>query len=156
VGVGWGSLDPHPTVHDMALRTAEKTARRMAMEEKVKVKKHPYYYVKNFTVGANQTVVDSLAIDDHDFVALEVNRTSSGSFQLKIIATGEDRQYTNDWVNEDNFFGYATSTTGKRAYRFPVPMRFPARTVVNFEVKDTSGSPNTIQIALIGYKRIQQ
>lgn len=116
-------------------------------------KKKRYTYVVDVVVGAGLIVNPNLTIDDNDFVLQEVSRLETGAFSVRVRGTTDDREWSNNFVNDESFFG---STYGQmsRPYRLKEEVEIPARTVLTFDVRDDSGAPNTIQMVFCGYKKI--
>jgi len=121
------------------------------------VRKEYFQYIIDFeSVSANERRQQALQISaDADFIVVEVSRTRTGSFKIRVLDTGSGLEWTNDFVDDDNFFGSAYDQGNRRPYRLPVPKRLKKNTTIAVTVWDTSGASNTIQVAFIGYKEYQ-
>jgi hypothetical protein len=114
----------------------------------------PFDYVVNAIVPLNSTGFNvSLQIQqdaDFELVFLVGTRTSPlADVTMSDGATG--RSFMSGPVNVDNFFG-----TAQLPFPLVEPYIVARSTSVNFQFRDTSGSQNTIQVVLRGYKLFPQ
>lgn len=99
-------------------------------------------------VAASTSVSGALQIEpraDFELVWLAATATSM-SFTTE-LTDASGRTWQNLPVNGANQWG-----TAQLPFALIVPVVLPMRTALNFKITDTSGSNNTIQLALIGYE----
>jgi hypothetical protein len=117
-------------------------------------KKLEYTYIARVTnlAGSGQIDAPIQISEDADFIVTEVSRTRTGIFQIKIHDSTEDREWMNDFVSDDNFFGSLGSTQSLMPRPLPRPRRCSKNSTLRITIKDTSTSTNTIEVALHGFK----
>ena len=114
-----------------------------------------YAYVARISglAGNAQQDLPALQIsEDADFIITEVSRTRKGTFKLQIHDSSRDRFWSNDLLDDDNFFGNIGSNQSLLPRQLPRPIRVSKNSTLKITVKDTSGSSNDIEVALHGYK----
>lgn len=100
--------------------------------------------------GSQELLQQGVFIDsDGDFILKGIVGSQSGAYSIRFrLPSG--RYWPNGYVKNTNLIGTA---------QFPVPVEpnvvFPAGSKVAIDIKDTSGSSNTIQILLIGSKLLK-
>lgn len=111
----------------------------------------PYGIPFDVTLSANQELLQQGVFIDHDgdFVLKAIVGSQTGAYSLRLrLPSG--RQYPAGYVKNVNFVGTA---------QFPVPVEpnvvFPSGSKVSIDIKDTSGSSNTVQLLLIGSKLLK-
>lgn len=108
----------------------------------------PRWYIINAVLTALGRLPGALAIDAiADFELIWLCRTASGGVFTATFQDASGRTWQNLPVNDRNMFG-----TAERP--FPVglsPVVLRAQTSLAWELVDTSGNPNTVQMALVGY-----
>lgn len=111
----------------------------------------PASYVLDLSLTAGQERLDvPLFVEsDSEFIWEALAGTSTGAYQIR-IRLPNGRYMSNAAVRNANAVGTA---------QFPVPV-IPAVTVpaggrLGFDVRDLSGSANTVQLVLIGRKRFR-
>ncbi len=111
----------------------------------------PHAIPFDITLTGNQELLQQgVFIDsDGDFVLKGIVGSQTGAYNLRFrLPSG--RSWPNGYVRNTNLVGSA---------QFPVPVEpnvvFPAGSKVAIDIKDTSGSSNTIQILLIGSKLLK-
>lgn len=111
----------------------------------------PHAIPFDVTLTGNQELLQQgVFIDsDGDFVLKGIVGTQTGNYSLRFrLPSG--RYWPNGYVKNGNLVGTA---------QFPVPVEpnvvFPAGSKVAIDIKDTSGSSNTVQILLIGSKLLK-
>ena len=107
------------------------------------------HYIVNQVLTALGLGNPVLTIDAQaDFQLVWLTRTASGgTFTSRISDTSTGRQWDNAAVNDLNRFGSAQQP-------FPVglsPVILKAQSSLSIALVDTSGNPNTVQLAFIGY-----
>ena len=103
----------------------------------------PYTYLVNAALLALGGAQPTLQIQNNNFRALFVTGTQTGAYTLRMRVNG--RQFDNAAVNNANLVGTAAAPMP-----LPVPVEWPKGAVVEFELTDTSGAPNAVQLAFIG------
>lgn len=111
----------------------------------------PHAIPYDVTLSGNQELLQQgVFIDsDGDFVLKGIVGSQTGDYSLRFrLPSG--RYWPNGYVKNTNLVGSA---------QFPVPVEpnvvFPAGSKVALDIKDTSGSSNTIQILLVGSKLLK-
>lgn len=103
-------------------------------------------YNLDITLSANQEVTDAgVFLDgDSDFELLSISGSSTGAYNLR-LRTPRGKNYPQTWCKHSNLIGSAA---------FPTPLEtpwyFPATGKISVDLKDTSGTSNTIQILFRG------
>lgn len=93
---------------------------------------------------ANQIIVIG---NDADFQAIWWISNQTGTFTLRVSDGGSGRPFMNTPINNANILGTANNP-------FPMlpPYVFKRAQSIQLDITDTSGNPNTIQIAFVGKK----
>jgi len=117
-------------------------------------KKLEYTYIARVTALAGSAQIDApiQVSEDADFIVTEVSRTRTGIFQIKIHDSTEDREWMNDFVSDDNFFGLMGANQSLLPRPLPRPRKCSKNSTLRITIKDTSTAPNTIEVALHGFK----
>jgi hypothetical protein len=117
-------------------------------------KKLEYTYIAKTTAlaGSAQIEVPLQVADDSDFICTEVSRVRTGTFKIKIHDSTEDREWMNDFVSDDNFFGLIGANQSILPRQLPRPRRVSKNSTLRITLLDTSTAPNTIEVALHGFK----
>ncbi len=113
----------------------------------------PALYVFDKVLVANtEYLSQGLNVDgDADFILLGIagNATSS-SYQLR-LKLKNGRPLSNAYVNAANLVG-----TAQFPVALPREIQFDASGQIGLDIKDTSGSSNTVQLIFIGVKRFKR
>lgn len=106
------------------------------------------YSTDRQSLSANQQLDVPLQIEnDADFYVYKVVAKQTGTFQGQIYDNASKDPWHSALVNNANFAG-----TAALPYLLPKRRRIPAGTVMNVKIKDTSGSSNTVEVVLEGFK----
>jgi len=100
-------------------------------------------------VGATNTGQIRITAD-HDFVAYQINATSTRAFTYQIQYQGADRTFSDGFQHSDNATG-----TGERPFFLPVPvfLRHNSNLLITFTDQGTAPAPsNRIFFEMIGSK----
>lgn len=102
----------------------------------------------NFSLPANGSDTQIYTLSKAwSFVAVIMNSFSTGAFNINI---------RDIYTQENLFINYVRGTLvtgdGKESFIMPKHHKFRAGNTISITVNDLSGAPNTIQVALIGYK----
>jgi hypothetical protein len=110
--------------------------------------KHFYVYVIDATRTANQTIEENIKISTaNHFVVTHIVGNSTGIYQVQFRDSGTNKHWQEGLMNNVNVVGSA-----QLPFELPHPRFVRAGATLYYNVKDTSGSGNTIQICLIGYE----
>lgn len=102
----------------------------------------------DFTLSANQTSVVRYEISSGwDFTVAIINSFSSGAFSFNVKDRFTDQDF---FINKTR--GTIASGNGQKPFVLPKLHTFSKGSAITVECTDLSGSSNTIQLALIGYK----
>jgi hypothetical protein len=108
----------------------------------------PYVYVLDISRSANQQLEENIRIDSNrDFVVTKIFGTQTSTYTIQLRDSGSGRKWSDNAINNANIVG-----TVNLPHIVPLPRRVKADSTIYFNVTDTSGSTNTIQIILFGYK----
>jgi hypothetical protein len=111
----------------------------------------PGDYILDKTLSGNaESLLQAAQVDsDSDFLLLAVVGSSTGAYNLRVYLSNR-RSISNAYVKNTNYVGSAN---------FPVPflkeIYYPAGSSIAVDLKDTSGSSNTIQLVFKGIKRFR-
>lgn len=98
--------------------------------------------------AANQVIREILRIDKSKFfVITEILANSTGTFEVMF----SDTRFSNPWSNS-RVASQAITGTAQHPFTLPVPIIFEKNTSIFYDVRDTSGSANTIQLAFNGFE----
>ena len=107
----------------------------------------PLWYIVNQVLLANERISPTLRIDARaDFEWLYAISSQTGIFRTR-IKDSAGRNYDNAAVNNVNQWG-----TAQLPFAFMVPPVIVAQTTLEFDMEDTSGAGNTVQLALAGFE----
>jgi hypothetical protein len=99
------------------------------------------------------SVIDApINITDDDFLITNVSRIRTGIFSVRFTDTGSDRARENDYVNDDIWFGPYGQLT--MPWELPTPLPVMAKSTVTLKLRNGIAGPNTVNIGLIGYKKL--
>ena len=122
------------------------------------VQPEPGYYYESAILAFDKVLAlsaeylnQAVSLDgDADFMLEQLAAIyTSSSFQVRFKAPN-GRPLSNAYINALNLIG-----TGQFPVYLPAPVWYPAGGQIGLDIKETSGSQNTIQIALIGIKRFK-
>lgn len=120
----------------------------------------PHTLVGTVTLIANGTDVINLQTAANIHFIRGILASSTGAFNLQITPTDSNKKLFSAalphvLVTGQSFAAGATGEyrlDGGAGERYPTPLRVNRSTTIVLEVTDTSGAPNTITIALPGYR----
>ena len=108
----------------------------------------PAAMVLDITLTANQarSGVGVFVDGDGDFRLEALSGSATGAYSLR-FKTPSEKNFPDSQARNANLVGSA-------AFPFPLPaaMTYPAGAKIAFDLTDLSGSSNTVQLVLIGYK----
>lgn len=112
----------------------------------------PYWYgcsnVGSNSIGANATVNNSIKITaEAAFVCTDLRVVTTGALRIFARVDASDRQLMNQPMNIANVAG-----TAQRPGFLAKPWLIPANSTISFDFTDISGSTNTIELTLNGFK----
>lgn len=110
----------------------------------------PFILAGNVTVAGNASGRITLPVSANEEMEIEAMfQKSTGAFDITGLTDSQGRQFSNassgNPVDSDFIQDVATSNRGW--YKFMVPVQLPGATSLYIDVKDTSGSSNTIELA---------
>lgn len=128
----------------------------------------PYYYTNSVAVAANSTAPITFNISsNYDFLLYGFSYKSSVN-SVNVISTfdiqirSNDEQILNDFIPNEVFNGVMVETStapdtridngDKHFNKFDVPYFFTSNQTMIFDLRDSSGQTNTIQIIAKGIK----
>lgn len=110
----------------------------------------PYWMPINFSLTANQqNARNTVTVEnDGEFEWRAIEATSTGLFSVQLSNNFIKRPLMPTNVNGENFAG-----TSQNPAFLPIPYRLARTSIIEALVSDRSGAPNTVQLALVGYKK---
>jgi len=110
-----------------------------------------YIYVVDINLLGNQILDTALEISgDADFVITKISITAtSKQVNFRFFDTGSSREWTNGLINLENL---TPDGFQRNMIELPEHLKLAKKTTLKITAQDTSGSPNSIQIAFVGYK----
>jgi len=113
----------------------------------------PYIFTDKVSLSANSTGTAEFRVDEGTaFKAKKFWITSTGSFDITGIRDNRGNHYTNASSSEPipSAMLNRPQTAGGGVYEFVPPLELAGGDVLYIDFKDTSGSANTINIAIEG------
>lgn len=108
------------------------------------------YAVQRVVLAANAINNNlNVQIQDYDFEARFLVANSTGQFSAQIIDAGQKRPLTNIQVLNTLLFG-----TAQNPMPLVEPYVFKKKTLIQVQVTDLSGAPNTLDIAIMGVELV--
>jgi len=117
---------------------------------------YPFILTDSVTVSANGTGTLELSIGaTEEFEGASIHFLSTGSFQITSIKDSGGKPYTDaDSTNVIDSTLFTTSRSQNKGVQdFYAKLQLVPNTTLFIDVKDTSGSSNTIRCYIIGKKR---
>lgn len=113
---------------------------------------HFFSYLLDATLTGNQLTTKQLQVQsDSDFVVQSITGNRTGLYSAQVLDTGSGSMWQDKLIQDDNFVG-----TAQLPNVLLHPQYVRRNSILNVLLLDRSGSGNTVQLIMHGYKEYGQ